>query len=167
MVYQWFKSRDALGVCGPMVKSIPNSTQDILWDFHFSSSLKTTFYDNNTLIHTLLFIATALLTWTKKNILKLKTHIISHVVSLQLSSQAAAEESERLFTDLIQSIEKRRLEVKELIQVQVKAELTLVKELIENLEQELADLRKRDGELEKLSHTDDHIQFIQVKLQTF
>lgn len=66
-------------------------------------------------------------------------------------------------TDLIQSIEKRRSEVKELIQAQEKAELTLVEGLIENLEKELADLRKRDGELEKLSQTDDHIHFLQVK----
>lgn len=67
-----------------------------------------------------------------------------------------------LFTDLIQSIEKRRVEVKELIQAQEKAGLTVVEELIENLEQELADLRERNAELEKLSHTDDHIHFLQV-----
>ncbi|KAF4070467.1 hypothetical protein AMELA_G00285770 [Ameiurus melas] len=81
--------------------------------------------------------------------------------SLRLSTQDAVKESERLFTDLIHSIEKRRSEVKELIQAQEKAELTVVKEFIENLEKELADLRKRDGELEKLLHTDDHIHFLQ------
>ncbi|MCI4381228.1 hypothetical protein PGIGA_G00249260 [Pangasianodon gigas] len=81
--------------------------------------------------------------------------------SVRLSTQAAVKESERLFTDLIQSIEKRRSEVKELIWAQEKAELTLVEELIENLEKELADLRKRDAELEELSHTDDHIHFLQ------
>ncbi|KAF5892333.1 tripartite motif-containing protein 16-like isoform X2, partial [Clarias magur] len=81
--------------------------------------------------------------------------------SLRISAQRAVKESEMLFTDLIQSIEKRRVEVKELIQAQEKAGLTVVEELIENLEQELADLRKRNAELEKLSHTDDHIHFLQ------
>lgn len=54
--------------------------------------------------------------------------------------------------------------MKELIQAQEKAELILIEEFIGNLEKELADLRKRDAELEKLSHTDDHIHFLQVKL---
>lgn len=53
--------------------------------------------------------------------------------------------------------------MKELIQAQEKAELTLLEVLIKNMEQELDDLRKRDAELEKLSHTDDHIHFLQVK----
>jgi len=30
------------------------------------------------------------------------------------------------------------------------------------LEQEINDLRRRDAELEQLSHTQDHIQFLQV-----
>ncbi|GAA6083079.1 E3 ubiquitin/ISG15 ligase TRIM25-like, partial [Tachysurus ichikawai] len=84
-----------------------------------------------------------------------------YIVSLGLSAQEADKESEQLFDDLIQSIEKTRSEVKELIQAQEKAELRLLAELIKNLEQELADLRKRNAEMEKLSHTDDHIHFLQ------
>lgn len=81
-----------------------------------------------------------------------------------MSAQGAVKESEKLFSDLIQSIEKRRSEVKELIQAQEKAGLTLVEEFIGNLEKQLADLRRRDAELQRLSHTDDHIHFLQVKL---
>ncbi len=33
---------------------------------------------------------------------------------------------------------------------------------LERLEQEINDLRRRDTELEQLSHTQDHIQFLQV-----
>lgn len=85
------------------------------------------------------------------------------LVSLQHSAQEAAKESKRLFTGLIRSIEKWRSEVKELIHAQEKAELYLVEGIIESLEEELVDLRKREAELDKLSHTNDHIHFLQVR----
>ena len=72
------------------------------------------------------------------------------------------EDSERIFTELICSIEKKRSEVTELIRAQEKTELSGAEELIEQLEQEIADLKRRDTELEQLSHTEDHIHFLQV-----
>ncbi|XP_064189980.1 tripartite motif-containing protein 16-like [Anguilla rostrata] len=81
--------------------------------------------------------------------------------SLKRSAQAAVEDSERIFTELISSIERRRSEVKELIRDQEKAEVSQVERLLERLEQEIAELRRRDAELEQLSHTEDHIHFLQ------
>ena len=72
------------------------------------------------------------------------------------------EDSERIFTELIRSIERRRSEVKELIRDQEKAEVSRAEGLLERLEQEIAELRRRDAELEQLSHTEDHIHFLQV-----
>ncbi|XP_035271017.1 tripartite motif-containing protein 16-like isoform X1 [Anguilla anguilla] len=83
------------------------------------------------------------------------------VQSLKRSAQAAVEDSERIFTDLIRSIERRRSEVKELIRDQEKAEVSRAEGLLERLEQEIAELRRRDAELEQFSHTEDHIQFLQ------
>ncbi|KAJ8245166.1 hypothetical protein GJAV_G00274380 [Gymnothorax javanicus] len=83
------------------------------------------------------------------------------VQSLKLSAQAAVEDSERIFTELIRSIERRRSEVKELISDQEKAEVSRAEGLLERLEQEIAELRRRDAELEQLSHTEDHIHFLQ------
>ncbi|XP_067093696.1 tripartite motif-containing protein 16-like [Osmerus mordax] len=83
------------------------------------------------------------------------------VESLKSSGQAAGEESERIFTELICSIERRRSEVKELIRVQQGAAVSQVEGLVERLEQEIAELRRRDAELEKLSHTEDNIHFLQ------
>ncbi|KAJ8266268.1 hypothetical protein GJAV_G00128490 [Gymnothorax javanicus] len=83
------------------------------------------------------------------------------VQSLKLSAQAAVEDSERIFTELIRSIERRRSEVKELIRGQEKAEVSRAEGLLERLEQEIAELRRRDAELEQLSHTEDHIHFLQ------
>uniref|UniRef100_W5KQQ3 E3 ubiquitin/ISG15 ligase TRIM25-like n=1 Tax=Astyanax mexicanus TaxID=7994 RepID=W5KQQ3_ASTMX len=77
------------------------------------------------------------------------------------SAQAAVEDSEKIFTELIQSMERRRSEVKELIRAQEKTELSLVEDLRKKLEQEIADLRRRDAELKQLSYIDDPIQFLQ------
>ncbi|KAJ8371514.1 hypothetical protein AAFF_G00307510 [Aldrovandia affinis] len=81
--------------------------------------------------------------------------------SLTRSAQAAVEDSERIFTELIRSLERRRSEVKELIRDQEKAAVSRAERLIEQLEQEIAELRRRDAELEQLSHTEDHIHFLQ------
>ncbi|KAG9328413.1 hypothetical protein JZ751_014018, partial [Albula glossodonta] len=83
------------------------------------------------------------------------------VQSLTRSAQAAVEDSERIFTELIRSIERRRSEVKELIRDQEKAAVSRAERLLERLEQEIAELRRRDAELEQLSHTEDHIHFLQ------
>ncbi|KAJ8376998.1 hypothetical protein SKAU_G00075780 [Synaphobranchus kaupii] len=77
------------------------------------------------------------------------------------SLKAAVEDSERIFTELIRSIERRCSEVKELIRDQEKAELNRAEGLLERLEQEIAELRRRDAELEQFSHTEDHIHFLQ------
>ncbi|XP_042183649.1 tripartite motif-containing protein 16-like isoform X1 [Oncorhynchus tshawytscha] len=83
------------------------------------------------------------------------------VESLKLSAQAAVEDSDQIFTELIRSIERRRSEVKELIRAQEKAQVSQAEGLLEQLKQEIAELRKRSTELEQLSHTEDHIHFLQ------
>ena len=72
------------------------------------------------------------------------------------------EDSDRIFTEMIRSIERRRSEVTKLIGDQERAEVNRAEELREKLEQEIAELKSRDAELEQLSHTDNHICFLQV-----
>ncbi|MCI4395704.1 hypothetical protein PGIGA_G00195090 [Pangasianodon gigas] len=87
------------------------------------------------------------------------------VNTIKLSAQTAVEDSERIFTELISSMEKKRSEVTELIRTQEKTELSRAERLLEQLEQEIADLQRRVTELEQLSHTHDHIHFLQeIKL---
>ncbi|XP_060769981.1 E3 ubiquitin/ISG15 ligase TRIM25-like isoform X1 [Neoarius graeffei] len=81
---------------------------------------------------------------------------------IKLSAQTAVEDSERIFTELISSMEKKCSEVTELIRDQEKAELSQTERLLEQLEQEIADLQRRVTELEQLSYTHDHIHFLQV-----
>ncbi|XP_053533581.1 tripartite motif-containing protein 16-like [Ictalurus punctatus] len=83
------------------------------------------------------------------------------VNTIKLSAQTAVEDSERIFTEMISSMEKRRSEVTELIRAQEKAELSRAERLLEQLEQEIADLQRRVTELEQLSHTHDHLHFLQ------
>lgn len=74
------------------------------------------------------------------------------------------EDSEKIFTELIHSIEKRHSEVNELISAQQRAAESQAEGLLERLEQEVAELRRRDAELVKLSHIEDHSLFLQVTL---
>ncbi|XP_053498504.1 E3 ubiquitin-protein ligase TRIM16-like [Ictalurus furcatus] len=84
------------------------------------------------------------------------------VNTIKLSAQTAVEDSEIIFTEMISSMEKRRSEVTELIRAQEKAELSRAERLLEQLEQEIADLQRRVTELEQLSHTHDHLHFLQA-----
>ncbi|XP_038841905.1 tripartite motif-containing protein 16-like [Salvelinus namaycush] len=83
------------------------------------------------------------------------------VKSFKRSAQSAVEDSDQIFTELIRSIERRSSEVKELIRAQEKAQVSQAEGLLEQLKQEIAELRKRSTELEQLSHTEDHIHFLQ------
>ncbi|KAK3506652.1 hypothetical protein QTP70_012524 [Hemibagrus guttatus] len=84
------------------------------------------------------------------------------VNTIKLSAQTAVDDSEKIFTELISSMEKKRSEVTELIRAQEKTELSRAERLLEQLEQEIADLQRRVTELEQLSHTHDHVHFLQA-----
>ncbi|MGH0182377.1 UNVERIFIED_CONTAM: hypothetical protein FKN15_009221 [Acipenser sinensis] len=79
----------------------------------------------------------------------------------QRSSQRFFQESEKIFTQLIRSIEKIRSEVTELIGAQEKATVNQAEGIMKKLEQEIAELRRRNAELKQLSETKDHIHFLQ------
>ncbi|XP_053543424.1 tripartite motif-containing protein 16 isoform X2 [Ictalurus punctatus] len=83
------------------------------------------------------------------------------VDTIKMRSQVAVDESERIFTEMISSMEKKRSEMKLQIRAQEKAELSRAERLLKQLEQEIADLKRRVTELEQLSHTHDHIHFLQ------
>ncbi|KAM3857579.1 uncharacterized protein ACN63O_018620 [Diretmus argenteus] len=83
------------------------------------------------------------------------------VEDLKSSAQTAVQACDTIFTELIRSIERRLSEVKQLIRAQEKTAVSQAEELLLQLEEEIARLRRRDTELEELSHTDHHIHFIQ------
>ncbi|XP_072566892.1 E3 ubiquitin-protein ligase TRIM16-like [Paramormyrops kingsleyae] len=83
------------------------------------------------------------------------------VGSITRSAQSAVEDSVRIFTEMIRSIERRRSEVTQLIRDQEKAAVSQAEGDMERLKQEIDELKRRHSELEQLSHTDDHIHFLQ------
>ncbi|XP_016099983.1 tripartite motif-containing protein 16-like [Sinocyclocheilus grahami] len=97
----------------------------------------------------------------EKDFQQLREAVESH----KRSAQTAVEDSERIFTELIFSTKRRCSELVRLlipdIRDQEKAEVSQAEGRLERLEQEINDLRRRDAELEQLSHTQDHSQFLQ------
>ncbi|MGH0134112.1 UNVERIFIED_CONTAM: hypothetical protein FKN15_042648 [Acipenser sinensis] len=79
----------------------------------------------------------------------------------QRSACIEIKESEKIFTELIRSIEKIHTEVIELIGSNEKAAMNQVEGNMKKLEQEIAELRRRNTELKQLSETEDHIHFLQ------
>ncbi|KTF80787.1 hypothetical protein cypCar_00045438, partial [Cyprinus carpio] len=76
------------------------------------------------------------------------------VESHKRSEQTAVEDSESIF-------KRGWSELIRLIKDQKKTAVCQAEGRLERLEQEINDLRRRDAELEQLSHTQDHIQFLQ------
>uniref|UniRef100_UPI0037E96017 E3 ubiquitin/ISG15 ligase TRIM25-like n=1 Tax=Semicossyphus pulcher TaxID=241346 RepID=UPI0037E96017 len=77
------------------------------------------------------------------------------------STEAVVEESERIFSKLIRSIEKQSGEVKEQIRSQQRAAVSQAEELLEKIQREMVELRRSDAELEKLCRSEDHFHFLQ------
>ncbi|MGH0137851.1 UNVERIFIED_CONTAM: hypothetical protein FKN15_067969 [Acipenser sinensis] len=79
----------------------------------------------------------------------------------QRSACIEIKESEKIFTELIRSIEKIHTEVIELIGANEKAAVNQAEGRMKKLEQEIAELRRRNAKLKQLSETEDHIHFLQ------
>ncbi|XP_003198035.2 tripartite motif-containing protein 16 isoform X1 [Danio rerio] len=93
----------------------------------------------------------------QKELEELREAVESH----KRSAQAAVDHTERIFTQLICWIERSRSELTQMIRDGEKTAVSGAEERLERLEQEINDLRRRNAELEQLSHTEDHIHFLQ------
>uniref|UniRef100_A0A3Q3GUT8 B30.2/SPRY domain-containing protein n=1 Tax=Labrus bergylta TaxID=56723 RepID=A0A3Q3GUT8_9LABR len=82
------------------------------------------------------------------------------VEAINGSADKTVWHSEKIFTELIRLMEKRRSDVKHQVRSQQQTKVSRVRELQEKLEQEITELKRRDAEMKKLSHTQDHHQFL-------
>ncbi|XP_036452733.1 E3 ubiquitin-protein ligase TRIM39-like [Colossoma macropomum] len=92
-----------------------------------------------------------------------KIEEISH--SVQLNNQNIEKEkadSVEVFRALLRCIEKSQAELLEVMEEKQKAAERQAEEFIKELEQEITELKRRDTELEQLSHTEDHLHLLQV-----
>uniref|UniRef100_A0A8D2ZF83 FinTRIM family, member 83 n=1 Tax=Scophthalmus maximus TaxID=52904 RepID=A0A8D2ZF83_SCOMX len=83
------------------------------------------------------------------------------VDALKNSAQRALHECEKMFGDMMRSIERMQQEMAKLISSNKRAALNNAEGHMERLTHEIADLRRRDSEITQLSRTEDHIHFIQ------
>uniref|UniRef100_A0A3B5Q0R1 RING-type domain-containing protein n=1 Tax=Xiphophorus maculatus TaxID=8083 RepID=A0A3B5Q0R1_XIPMA len=82
------------------------------------------------------------------------------VEAINHSADKTVEDSEKIFTELIRLLQERSSEVKQQIRSQQETEVSRFKDVQEKLEQEITELKRKDAELEQLSHTEDHNQFL-------
>ncbi|XP_016421646.1 E3 ubiquitin-protein ligase TRIM39-like [Sinocyclocheilus rhinocerous] len=91
---------------------------------------------------------------------------IKEIKNLTKSNKSTNERNKankvELFTDLIHSIERCQSELLEVMEQKQTAAETQAEELIKELEQEITELKRRNTELEQLSHTEDHLHLLQV-----
>ncbi|XP_065113373.1 tripartite motif-containing protein 16-like protein isoform X1 [Paramisgurnus dabryanus] len=82
------------------------------------------------------------------------------VLSLRSSAKSAVEETERIFSELMQSIEYLCSELIEMINVKEQMDLDEAHGFMEKLEQEIAEMKRRDAEYDLLLRLDDKTQFL-------
>uniref|UniRef100_A0A3P9MLM3 B30.2/SPRY domain-containing protein n=1 Tax=Oryzias latipes TaxID=8090 RepID=A0A3P9MLM3_ORYLA len=82
------------------------------------------------------------------------------VEAINHSADQTVKDSEKIFTEMIRLIQKRSCDVKKQIRSQQQTEVSRIKDLQEELEQEITELKRRDAELKQLSLTEDHSQFL-------
>lgn len=80
----------------------------------------------------------------------------------QRTADAATDQNEKAFADLVQMADKSRRAVKDNIIVQEKAAMSRAEALVDQLEREIKELRKDEDKLKQLSQTEDNIYFLQV-----
>ncbi|XP_038123144.1 tripartite motif-containing protein 16-like [Cyprinodon tularosa] len=83
------------------------------------------------------------------------------VEAINGSADKAVGDSEKIYNELIHLIQKRSSDVKQQIRSQQETKVSRVKELQKKLEKEITELKRKEAELEKLSITEDHTQFLQ------
>uniref|UniRef100_A0A9J7ZE68 FinTRIM family, member 97 n=1 Tax=Cyprinus carpio carpio TaxID=630221 RepID=A0A9J7ZE68_CYPCA len=93
----------------------------------------------------------------EKELQKMNMDIASH----SDSAKKAVENSKKVFSELVKFIEKKSNEVIEKIKAEEKADLDQGAKLQKKLQEEITELKKREGVLEDLLQTDNNIQFLQ------
>ncbi|XP_037533117.1 tripartite motif-containing protein 16 [Nematolebias whitei] len=82
------------------------------------------------------------------------------VEAINVSADQTMKENKGLLSKLIKFIKKKRSDMKQRIRSQKEYEVRRVRKLQEKLEQEITELKRKDAELEQLSHTQDHNHFL-------
>ncbi|XP_067237708.1 E3 ubiquitin-protein ligase TRIM39-like [Chanodichthys erythropterus] len=92
-----------------------------------------------------------------------KIQDIKHSAELRKqNTEKEKKESIELFMGMIRSIERCQAELLEMMEQKQRAAEKQEEKLIKELQQEITELKLRNTELEQLSHTEDHLHFLQI-----
>ncbi|XP_077373106.1 finTRIM family, member 67 [Festucalex cinctus] len=84
------------------------------------------------------------------------------IFSLNRSARLAAETSDSVFTDHLRFVELKRFEVRELIKAQQIQVVSLAELLLERIQKEIGEQKKRESEVDQLAVATDPLHFLQI-----
>ncbi|XP_072543600.1 E3 ubiquitin-protein ligase TRIM21-like [Salminus brasiliensis] len=92
-----------------------------------------------------------------------KIEEINHSVKVsKKNTEKEKADSVEVFRALVRCMERSQAELLEVMEEKQKAAERQAEEFIKELEQEITELKRRDTELEQLSHTEDHLHLLQM-----
>ncbi|XP_076828745.1 zinc finger protein RFP-like [Brachyhypopomus gauderio] len=92
-----------------------------------------------------------------------KVDEIKHSVELkQKNTEKEKADNMEVFSSLLRCIERSRTELLQVLEEKQKAAERQAEEFIKDLEQEITELKRRNTELDQISHTEDHIHLLQM-----
>ncbi|XP_060782281.1 E3 ubiquitin-protein ligase TRIM39-like [Neoarius graeffei] len=92
-----------------------------------------------------------------------KIEEIRHSVELnKKNTEKEKADSVKVFSALMRCIERSQTELLKVMEEKQKAAEMQAEEFIKELEQEITELKRRNTELEQISHTEDHLHFLQI-----
>ncbi|XP_063319883.1 tripartite motif-containing protein 16-like [Pelmatolapia mariae] len=87
---------------------------------------------------------------------------LQEMEAINQSADKAVRDTEKTLQQLFLLIKKNISDIQQQIRSQQRTEVNRTKELLEKLQEELSELKRKDAELEQLSHTEDHTQFLHM-----
>ncbi|XP_072543606.1 E3 ubiquitin-protein ligase TRIM39-like [Salminus brasiliensis] len=88
---------------------------------------------------------------------------VKHTIELRKrNTEKEITDSVEVFTALMRSIERSQAKLLVVMEEKQKAAERQAEDLIKELEQEITELKRRDTDLEQLSHTEDHLHLLQT-----
>ncbi|XP_076828050.1 E3 ubiquitin-protein ligase TRIM39-like isoform X1 [Brachyhypopomus gauderio] len=97
-----------------------------------------------------------------QNRLKKIEEIRKSVEVSEKNTEKEKADSMEVFSSLLRCIERSQTELLQVLEEKQKAAERQAEEFIKDLEQEITELKRRDTELDHLSHTEDHIHLLQM-----
>ncbi|KAL2094459.1 hypothetical protein ACEWY4_009178 [Coilia grayii] len=84
-----------------------------------------------------------------------------NVEVLKGNAHRAQGDSDKIFSEMLQAVERWHAEISQLIQANLQASMAQAQGYVERLEQEIMELQRRDSELRQILDTEDNIHFLQ------